>query len=167
MPKIVVSADTQVGVTRERDPNDPWDQGDTSGHVSNVRAFLDRHDGVYYGESKARDLDVKVGDTVYAVVADYESGSTFGRSGGHAQVLDVFTTLKEAEGLVEAATAPPKGDGYEDRYSFTHEGETYSRSWVGYFERLQSLDVWDIVVRENPGDPLRKGPGRYSLKRGH
>lgn len=167
MPKIVVSAETEVHTTRCADPTDPWDNGDTAGSVSNVQAFLDRHDGRYYGDSVARDLDVQIGETVYAVVADYESGSTFGRSGGHAQVLDVFTTLPEAEALLEAAEAPPASDDYSDKYSFTYNGEQYSRSWVGYFERLNSLDIWDIQVREAPGDPLRKGSGRYSLKRGH
>jgi hypothetical protein len=167
MPKIVVSAEVESRITRHADPDDIWDAGDTAGEVSNVEAFIDRHDGRYYGESVARELDVKIGDTVYAVVADYESGSTFGRSGGHATVLDVFTTLLEAEGLLEAAQAPPASDDYSDRYSFTHNGVDYHRSWVGHFESLNSLDIWDIQVKQNPHDPIKKGPGRYSLKRGH
>jgi hypothetical protein len=165
--KIVVSAETEVHTTRNPDPTDSWDQGDTAGHVSNVFAFLDKSTGHYYGDSVSRDLNVTYGDTVYAVVADYESGSTFGRSGGHAQVLDVFTTEEDAAALLEAAQANPKTDAYQEKYSFEHNGVTYHRAWVGYFESLNSLDVWDVVVRQNPNDPIKRGPGRYSLKRGN
>jgi hypothetical protein len=167
MLKIVASADTETWTTRKRDPSDSWDNGDTAGRVTNVRAFVDRSSNSYYGDSAVRELDVQIGDTVYAVVADYESGDTFGRSGGHAQVLDVFATLEEAEALVKAALAVPADDTSYSRYGFTHNGKDYSRSWVGYFESLQSMDIWDVQVRQNPEDPLRKGPGRYSFKRGH
>jgi hypothetical protein len=158
--KIAVSAETDTWTTRNPDPEDSWDQGDSEGRVSNVRAFVDRGNSYHYGDSIAKDLDVKYGDTVYAVVADYSSGSTFGRSGGHAQVLDVFTTPEEAAALAEAA-----GAGTD--YSFEHNGKDYSRSWVGYFEDLNDLAVWDVIVRQNPEDPIRKGSGRYSQKRGH
>lgn len=165
--KIVVSAETEITSVREADPDDPWDSGDTSGHVSNVFAFPDKSNGHHYGASVSRDLDVKPGGTVYAVVADYESGDTFGRSGGHADVLDVFATEEEAAALLEAAQAPPESADFRARYSFEHNGETYRRAWVGHFESLNSLDVWDVVVRQNPNDPIRRGPGRYSLKRGN
>jgi hypothetical protein len=161
MPMIVVSAETEIHSVREADPNDPWDSGDTSGSVTNVIAFIDPHDGHHYGSSKAKPMAVPFGATVYAVVADYSTGDTFGTSGGHAQVLDFFITVEEAEGLLEAAKAG--GD-----YGFTCNGVTYSRSWVGYFENLNSLDIWEVQVRQNPADPFRpKGTGRYSRKRGH
>jgi hypothetical protein len=54
---------------------------------------------------------------------------------------------------------------WADKYSFEYNGESYSRSWVGYFERLQEITVWELVVRRNPADPFRKGTGRYSLRR--
>lgn len=160
MTKIVVTAETREWTTRERDPNDSWDNGDTAGEVHNVVAFIERVESGYYGESHGKDLpDVKVGDTVYAVVADYESGCTFGRSGGHASVLDVFSDPEEAQALADAALKP---DGFEERwgsqqpkydYSFTHNGQSYYRSWVGYFESLNSLDVWACTVKSAPKDP--------------
>lgn len=166
MTKIVISAETETHVTRDPDPDDGWDNGDTAGRVSNVMAYVETRENHYYGESACVDLDVPEGGTVYAVVADYESGSTFGRSGGHASVLDAFATFEEAEALVTAALAVPEKDDYS-KYGFTHNGKDYHRSWLGYFESLQSLDIWDITVRRHPSDPLRKGPGRYSLKRGN
>jgi hypothetical protein len=164
--KIAVSAEVETWDSRAADPDDSWDRGDTSGRVTNVLAFPDKGPSYSYGDSIARDLDVKFGDTVYAVVADYESGDTFGRSGGHAQVLDVFLTEAEAAALVEAAKDVPKGDEM-GRYGFTHNEVDYHRSWVGYFESLNDLDVWAVEVRPHPSDPIKKGPGRYSLKRGH
>ena len=166
MARITVTAYTERWTTRKADPNDRWDNGDTEGRISEVVAYEDLRDNVhYYGESASQELDgKKAGDTVYAVVADYESGSTFGRSGGHAQVLDVVATLEEAEGLFEAARGASEG-GEDSQYDFTYNGKGYNRSWVGHFEELQGLDIWELVVRRNPGDPYKKGPGRYSLRR--
>lgn len=158
--KIVVTAETEEWSTRERDPNDEWDIGDTDGRVSNVVAYVDSiNEHFYYGASAGKEIDATAGDTVYAVVADYNSGCTFGQSGGHADVLDFFVSNEEAEALAEAALKP---DGKEDRYgrtenrydySFTFGGREYSRAWVGYFESLNSLDVWQVVVKSQPKDP--------------
>jgi hypothetical protein len=168
MTKIVISAETETHVTRHPDPDDEWDSGDTDGHVSNVIAYVETRNNHYYGSSECVELDVTVGGTVYAVVADYDSGSTFGRDGGHAQVLDAFATMEEAEALMAAAAATPEKDDFISRYSFTHNGKDYSRSWVGHFESLNRLDIWDVIVRQNPADPFRKkGTGRYSLRRGN
>jgi hypothetical protein len=165
--KIIVTAETEQWTSRCADPDDEYDSGDTDGRVSDVTAFEDTTgvDRYSYGDSVRRELDVRIGTLVYAVVAAYESGSTYGRSGGHAKVLDVFTTEQEAQGLRDAATAPPASDAFEDRYPFTYNGATYHRVWAGHFERLNSVDVWSVNVRRNPADPFRKGTGRYSSAR--
>lgn len=167
MTKIVVSAETESWTIREANPTDQWDTGDTDGRVTDVVAYVEsRAGGTYYGSSACVDLDVKVGGTVYAVVADYSSGSTFGQDGGYAQVLDAFTTEAEAEALLAAAKEPSTGQGF-DRMSFEHGGKRYARIWDGYFESLNSLTVWEVQVRLHPADPFRKrkGTGRYSDKR--
>jgi hypothetical protein len=166
--KIVVGADVEVQNIGGADPDDSWSRDSTSGYVSNVTAREAKDFEVgkfqWYTESWDGELDVSVGDTIYAVVADYETGDTFGRDGGNAQILDVFSTFEEAEGLAAAALVKQSGDmpewrrGYE--YSFDYNGKTYHRSWAGYFEHLQSLDVWKVVVGGG-----RKGPG-YGVKRG-
>lgn len=165
MTRVVVSAETREWTTRERDPNDSWDIGDTAGEVHNVVAWLEPQEVGYYGDSHGKDIPgAKLGDTVYAVVADYDSGCTFGRSGGHASVLDFFTDPAEAKALADAALKP---DGKEDRwgrqvdrfdYSFTHNGETYHRAWVGYFESLNSLDIWECRIKGTAKDPWRDDP---------
>lgn len=165
MTRIVVSAETRTWTTRERDTSDSWDNGDTAGEVSNVVAFIEGQEVSYYGDSHGKDIPgLKLGDTVYAVVADYESGCTFGRDGGHASVLDFFATGEEAKALADAALKP---DGKEDRwgrsvdrfdYSFDFNGETYHRAWVGYFESLNSLDVWECRIKGHAKDPWSDDP---------
>lgn len=166
MTRVVVSAETETWTTRPRDPDDSWDQGDTDGHVANVVAFLERTEANYYGDSHGKDLgDVEVGNTVYAVVADYTSGCTFGRDGGHADVLDFFTDPAEAEELAKAALkAERQVESWSGRkedvfdYSFEHNGETYSRAWVGYFEHLNSLDIWACRIKRTAKDPWSDDP---------
>lgn len=161
MTRIVVSAETRTWTTRERDTSDSWDTGDTAGEVTNVVASIEAQEVSYYGESHGKDIpDLKIGDTVYAVVADYESGCTFGRDGGHASVLDFFATAQEARDLAEVALRPDsegrnwRGDSTKIcGYSFEHNGQSYYRSWVGYFESLNSLDVWECRIKGHAKDP--------------
>lgn len=170
MTHICVTAETEEWTTRSPDPDDEWDIGDTEGRVSNVVAFEEKTTQGYYGASHSRDLPVSAGDSVWAVVADYESGCTFGRSGGHADVMEVFASADEAEAFASVAM---KLDGPEGRwgektheYSFEYEGKTYSRAWVGYFESLNSVDVWECVVKRSAKDPFTSDP-RPGFKRGY
>lgn len=165
MARVVVSAETREWTTRQRDPSDSWDIGDTAGEVSNVVAWLEGQEVHYYGDSHGKEIEgADIGTKVWAVVADYESGCTFGRSGGHAQVLDFFDNPAEAKALSVAALTP---DGERERwggkekvfdYSFTHNGETYHRNWVGYFESLNSLDVWECRIKGQAKDPWSDDP---------
>jgi len=166
MARVVVSAETRTWTTRPADPSDRWDNGDTAGEVTNVVAWLEGQEVNYYGDSHGKDIEgADLGTKVWAVVADYESGCTFGRDGGHAQVLDFFDNPAEAKALAEAALKP---DGRVERwaghfvdqfdYQFTHNGVTYWRSWVGYFESLNSLDVWECRIKGQAKDPWSDDP---------
>jgi hypothetical protein len=164
MTKILISAETRTWTTRPRDESDSWDNGDTAGEVSNVWACVeDQAEQHYYGESEVVELNVQAGDTIFAVVADYESGCTFGRDGGHAQILDAFLSSNEANACASAAM----NVNANDAHSFTYNGKGYYKAWVGYFESLNSLDVWEIRVRGEYQNFLTPGTQRsYGYKRG-
>lgn len=155
MTRVVVSAETETWTDREADPNDEWDNGDTGGRVANVVAFLEGQEVSYYGDSHGKDIPgADVGITVYAVVVDYESGCTFGRDGGHAQVLDFFSEPSEAKALADVAIARKESDGF----GFEHNGVEYFTSWLGYFESLNSIDVWACRIKSAPKDPWSNDP---------
>lgn len=140
-------------------------RGSTSGRVSNVYAYLAPVDtSIGYGyESLSLDLSVEVGDIIYAVVADYNSGDSFGRTGGHSQILDAFLDHHKAEALAEEALKDNNTN-----FSFTYDGKDYHRSWDGYFESLNSLDVWEIRVSRYANDPFRTSQNsNIGFKRGH
>jgi hypothetical protein len=146
--KIGVNAETSVYTVREPDPTDSWDNGDTAGCVENVSAYVtDNPEGDMYSYI-IKDLPVSPGKKVWAVVVDYESGSTFGRDGGYAQVLDVFAEEWQAYALRQVALAHGNGS------RLTYDGKEYHASWLGYFESLQSIDVWELVVRDTPQNLL-------------
>jgi hypothetical protein len=156
MTYILVDAETRTYTTREPDDDDPWDNGDTGGEVTNVVASVTNRepDRPQSGgwDSIVRDLNVGSGDTVWAVVADYESGSTFGRSGGYATVLDVFDNEPDATELAYAAEYGTAEEGRPSKGTFTVNGVEYYRTWNGYFETLQSMDVWEITVQGGDGN---------------
>jgi hypothetical protein len=169
---IRVNAETESWTTRAADPSDGWDQGDSAGRVVNVAAWPDRSPDPYLGvcaESITVDLDVQPGDLIYAVVADYSTGGTFGRSGGYASVVDAFCDQEEAERLARLAHVPRQSGEWEDKYMFSYKGKDYFRSWEGYFEELNSLDVWTVRVREAAQDNLIMPPEdrTWGHKTGH
>jgi hypothetical protein len=163
MTQICVT--TEVDTWQEEGPDQSYLNGEpysyrgaTGGRVTNVIAYIDSETHTYYGESAGKDIPkAKVGDIVYAVVADYSTGDTFGRDGGHSQVLDFFTDPDVADQLLAAALR----DG-DNRFSFEFEGRSYSKSWAGYFESLNNLEVWACTVRpdrwtEGPRPGYRRG----------
>lgn len=158
-----VCVTTEIETWQEEGPDEDhlkgepysW-RGATGGAVTNVIAFIEETAHPYYGDSHGKDLDVRPGDVVYAVVASYTTGDTFGREGGQAKVLDFFLDADEAERLLEAAKA-------DNDYNFEFEGTTYYRPWVGYFEQLDRLEVWACSIR-----PDRWSEGsRPGFRRGH
>jgi hypothetical protein len=131
-------------------------RGATGGRVSNVVAFVEGEAHPYYGDSHGKELDALPGDVVYAVVADYSTGDTFGREGGQAKVVDFFLDSDQADRLREVAA-------HTQDYRFEFEGETYYAPWVGYFEHLNSVEIWACTIRP---DRWSDGP-RPGYRRGH
>ena len=138
---VEITVDTQTYQTRAPDPEDSWDRGDEGGHVTNVRARWVQHADETHYRAESFDCPAGVGTTVYAVVAQYESGDTFGRSGGHYQVLDVFPDVEHAQALATAAEAVSKS-----QFTLSHNGKDYYVSWTGYFESLDWVRVWPLIV---------------------
>lgn len=94
-----------------------------------------------YGSSLLKDMPgVSLGDTVHVVVAVYSTGDTFGRDGGQTTVLDAFTDVDKANALRARAADV-------DDFTFTHDGKEYRADWTGYFEHLDSVEVWGVEVK--------------------
>lgn len=149
---IEVSVEKQEWCVRPADPDDQWDAGDYDGRVSWVQATWSNEpaDPIGWRGSLFDVPGVKLGDTVYVVVADYTSGSTFGTSAGSVEVLDVFASADAAFALARAAEAFSGGSrsaGTLAAWEFEHGGKKYYASWLGYFENLKEVRVWDCFVR--------------------
>lgn len=143
MPHVVVSAETEVYTVREPDPTDSWDIGDEEGHVVGTVGWIVPIANAYYGSSCGKDMDdVSPGDTVWAVVVDYESGCTFGRTGGHSKVVDIFKNSATANALRTALEN--SGDAWEVDF----EGQRYyCGDWKGYFESLNAIGIWPTTLQ--------------------
>jgi hypothetical protein len=138
---VEIMVDTMTYETRPADPDDQWDRGDTGGYVRDVRArWVPEADKIHY-RAEAFDVPAGVGSTVYAVVAQYESGDTFGRHGGQYQVLDVLADVESADALARAAEAVPRS-----QFTLRHGGKDYYVSWTGYFESLDWVRVMPLIV---------------------
>lgn len=166
MTRIVASTEVEYWqVEPPEDSDEPYSyRGETGGRVTNVVAEVENDIRNYYGDGHGKDLDVNPGDTVYVVVVEYSTGDSFGRDGGQSKVLDIFTTAKEAADLAERATAH---DYNKDGFGFRHNGVDYYTPWCGYFESLDSIEVWDVQVRGPRFTKLDNGHTQWNFRRGH
>lgn len=170
---MIVEFSTEVETWQEEGPDQDylngvpysW-RGSSNGRVTNVTAAESGREAsarLYGGESLVKNMpEVSPGDTLYVVVVGYTSGDTFGRDGGHTAVLDAFTDADAAEELMEAAV-----ENRDREYKMVHNGVEYYCPWVGYFENMEEINVWEVVVRKtHQYSRFNDGVAR-GFKRGH
>lgn len=142
---IRIDVETRTWVTDRADPDDSWSRDSYAGTVVGVSGhYITDANQVGQWRSTVFDLDARPGDVVHAVVVDYESGDTFGRSGGQSEVLDVFPRDKWEEAFALKLAAEKVGRG---QFGLEYRGRQYYAGWTGYFERLQEIRVHSIVVQ--------------------
>lgn len=149
---MIVEFSTEVSTYRVRDPepdyfnNVPYsDRGETATILESVTAAVSTQEPTedHWGESLVKDMPgVERGDTVHVVVVVYQSGDTFGLDGGHTKVLDAFTDVDEAGELAKATREHGKSD-----FNFNHNGRSYYAPWAGYFEHIESVEVWGVEIK--------------------
>ena len=146
MTKLQINHSRHEYVTREPDPEDGWDHGNTAATIQVYGASLA---GRWYDIES--DFDVKVGDTLYLVWVDYDTGSTFGRACNQVEFVDVFRSEKEASALRDSIL---KGDIKDYSVKYINDGKEKSHDveWVGYFEGLNNAHVDEFVVKPTPNE---------------
>lgn len=142
MVRISAWCDGYEATTRDPYPDDSWDRGDTEFILHDIIVRLDEH-----GEF---DLDVSAGDTVYAVVAVYDTGDTFGRDERRHSVMGLFDKVEDAEIVHEKYKGFVPHHSRRERitaWGFVHDEVHYYVPWLGYFERYVDCYVTDLEVQ--------------------
>lgn len=126
LPFVTAWVTTSSEYTREPDPDDEWDVGDShetltgkgvsvgvpemqQRELANDKCFNQEHIGFM----------PKAGDVVYLVVERYADGCTFGHTSGRARPVHIFKTRKAAVEWIESDEASRLKDtdyfgGHED-----------------------------------------------------
>lgn len=148
---IQVIVETTEYETSEPDPEDSWDRANTQMEVVGVSAIktskrieIDKRG--WYGVD-VFDVEPNEQGFVYAVIARYSTGDTFGRDDGRVQVMDVFDNNENAAALTEAleCSGTDKSQAVVD-FELNHAGREYYLPWVGHFEHLENVDVHPLRV---------------------
>ena len=144
MHKLKVENDATGDSWREDKEWGSWEEN-TCNHVEGIRLAKEND----YSDVVA-DFEVKSGDIVYLVFAEYGSGDSFGHSSGNIEYIAVFKTKEKADFLKYSLEQREKK---KDDNKFTFEYETESGTiiqnhcpWDGYFERLEGITVIDLIV---------------------
>jgi hypothetical protein len=140
--KLLVDSFSEM--TREADPDDEWDRGDSYTQWNVTGLKLDTKDS---RRALPVDEDVEVGQTLYAVYAIYSTGDTFGHDEGAC--IELVSLHKTEEITLRNVIAIETG--YKESGSLMIEldnGEKISRycPWDGYFESLDSVQIGEFTV---------------------
>ena len=95
------------------DPEDEWSRDSSSGEVSINRATISNDN--YYHNRLGIEADLKVGDIIYLVWAQYTTGDSFGNDGGQYELIQVFTDPNLA--FEHKAKMESIKEGDKDQYS--------------------------------------------------
>lgn len=166
---MIIEISTEVERWQSVEPSEDFnngvaysDRGSEDGNVTNVTAAVatdqTRQPSDY--NSVFSMPGVGLGDTVYAVVATYTSGDTFGSDGGQTQVVDLFTDPEKAAELSVVAQAATQ-------FTFEYDDIEYRPSWIGYFEHLDDMSVWELTVKHFHDYDRWGGASSTAFRRGH
>lgn len=89
------------------------------------------------------DLDVKFGQVVWLVYCEYTTGSTFGRTEGNIQYIEIFDNEQEAIDCVKVINEDGPGE-----VEIVFNGEKVSRyvNGDGYFDSLTGVYMGQFVL---------------------
>ena len=134
-PYVVCWTETGFTCSREPDPNDEWDAGDTTGSLDDygVSIGLPNKKSRYYEEEKSFNKEdigfmPSVGDVVYLVIESYDDGCTFGHTFNRHHPMHLFKT-------------------YEKAVKWTNSKDAKQCQDSGYFGGHNEWIIKEVVVR--------------------
>jgi hypothetical protein len=105
-----------------------------------------------YAEEVKAFFEPKHGEDGYLVTVRYQTGSTFGTTHGKFTFVACYDTYDMARDLArEIQQHYDTGKNRKESYSFTpktpYDGSLWC-SWIGYFERLEDIEVDSYIIRQ-------------------
>lgn len=125
----------------EREPG-RWGAWEERGElvVGDIAHISPDVDGVYFHRHEVEyyEGELSIGDLVYVIIANYSSGDSFGR--GYGTNLDICSIHKDEQ------TAHHNLAILRDSKINTIRLDDYFKPWGGYFESLDSIEVYTMIV---------------------
>lgn len=92
--------------------------------------------------------EVKPGDIVYVLWAEYSTGDTFHRHDGKYELIAAFVDPELAHKNAQACRGSRDDDGWSMNIELD-DGSTFSYHipWLGYFESLEGIRVESLTVK--------------------
>lgn len=99
------------------------------------------------------DIEFVAGDTCYLVIVNYSDGDTFGYTDGYFKICGVFKdrdTAKELSKIIYKHDEHYRNANWDDkgRYTISFQGQDIHTTWIGYFSRLNMVDIEVMEVLE-------------------
>ena len=91
------------------------------------------------------DFNVEVGDTVYYVYVDYNTGDSFGHASNCHCEIGIYKTVEEANKVAKIIINDAEKDNHEP-LDIGAERPISTWEWKGYFETFNSCNVEPLVV---------------------
>lgn len=127
------------------DADDPWSRDSTRSDYTVTGAKIAGSKS-RYGACPISDCEV--GDKIYVIWADYQTGDTFG-SDSAIEFLAAFKSEAKARRCFDKANHKTKDSGWDIQVELD-DGTQYTVHipWLGYFEHLEELHMTEVTVTE-------------------
>lgn len=101
--------------------------------------------------------EVKDGDTLWVIIAIYSSGDSFGSSSsGSNDIIAIHKDSEVALRNLKALEGKSRDDQYESSIVNIELDDgtkhSYYRPWLGYFESLDSLQIYEMIATTEKDD---------------
>lgn len=143
--EISVLDDVVWSTSREPNPDDDWDRGDT---------HTDHHiRGITVGSGHfSETIDVCFrpvpGLTYYLLYANYDTGNSFGHDSGRVDFIDLYYDETLAWDMARKLMKEASENRYD--YEITMQNgktQSYHAPYIGYFESLNDIVVVGVVCQ--------------------
>lgn len=155
MTKFKIDYDEERHVTRERNPDDEWDNDDSVSSYYFKSAKIIKGDNTYY--DVAIPENISPGADIFVLVANYETGDSFCRYTAKPEFIGAFKTYDEAYDVEKQIRAYEKKKEKHHDEAWPCFGEVIihgqkcklSFPWAGYFEHLNSFEIERLMVERD------------------
>ena len=157
---IGVKTVEDYSIIRNSDPDNEWDRDDIAYDIKAVGLYRMGETDFMFNGALIVNFEIEEGKSYFLVSGTYSTGDSFHVESGRKQWIDLYRSedeaIKAADAIYKIGTKmaeTARSHGINE-WTAQYPGplgviKSFNPEWLGYFERLESVDVTEVSLEEN------------------